>query len=87
MSAATPREPAQALAESRQVICITHLPQVASLAAANFRIEKRTAGGEAVAEVERVAGDELVAEIVRMLGAERDDEAASRHARELLAAA
>ncbi len=75
------------LAEGRQVICITHLPQVASLAAANFRIEKRTAGGEAVAEVERVAGDELVAEIVRMLGSDRGDAAASRHARQLLEAA
>ena len=75
------------LAEGRQVICITHLPQVASLAAANFRIEKRAARGETVAEVERVAGDELVAEIVRMLGGERDDATASRHARRLLEAA
>jgi DNA repair protein RecN (Recombination protein N) len=75
------------LAEGRQVICITHLPQVASLAATNFRIEKRTGRGETVAEVERVDGDELVAEIVRMLGGERDDATASRHARRLLEAA
>ena len=40
-----------------------------------------------MATVERVAGEELLAEIVRMLGAERDDAAASRHARELLKAA
>jgi DNA repair ATPase RecN len=39
-----------------------------------------------VATVDRVDGEELVAEIVRMLGGRRDDEAASRHARELLAA-
>ena len=38
-----------------------------------------------MADVERVDGEELVAEIVRMLGGERGDEAASRHARELLA--
>ena len=75
------------LGSERQVICITHLPQVASLAEAHFRIEKRASGGHATATVDRVDGDELVAEIVRMLGAERDDEAASRHARELLAAA
>jgi DNA repair protein RecN (Recombination protein N) len=75
------------LGAERQVICITHLPQVASLAGAHFRIEKRAAGGRATATVERVDGDELVAEIVRMLGGERDDEVASRHARELLAAA
>ncbi len=60
------------LGADRQVICITHLPQVASLAGA---------------PLDRVDGDELVAEIVRMLGAERNDKAASRHARELLAAA
>jgi DNA repair protein RecN (Recombination protein N) len=75
------------LGGSRQVICITHLPQVASLAGTHFRIEKSDPGGEgARAEVELVEGEELVAEICRMLGADRRDEAASRHARELLAA-
>jgi DNA repair protein RecN (Recombination protein N) len=77
----------RALGEERQVLCITHLPQVASVAGAHFRIEKRVAGGQTTAEVERVDGDELVAEIVRMLGADRGDKAASRHARELLEAA
>ncbi len=77
----------RALAAERQLICITHLPQVAALAETHFRIEKSTVGSEARATVERVAGDELVAEIVRMLGAERDDAAASTHARELLEAA
>jgi DNA repair protein RecN (Recombination protein N) len=75
------------LAGGRQVLCITHLPQVASLASAHFRISKRVEGGEAIATVERVGGDDLVAEITRMLGADHGDEAASRHARELLAAA
>jgi DNA repair protein RecN (Recombination protein N) len=75
------------LGSERQVICITHLPQVASLAEAHFRISKRSQRGQARATVDRVDGDELVAEIVRMLGAARDDQAASRHARELLAAA
>jgi DNA repair protein RecN (Recombination protein N) len=75
------------LGSDRQVICITHLPQVAALADAHFRIEKRARDGQATATVERVDGEDLVAEIVRMLGAKRDDEAAGRHARELLAAA
>jgi DNA repair protein RecN (Recombination protein N) len=74
------------IGESRQVICITHLPQVASLASTHFRIEKSTVEGSARAVVERVEGEELVAEICRMLGADRGDAAASRHARELLAA-
>jgi DNA repair protein RecN (Recombination protein N) len=75
------------LATGRQVICITHLPQVASLATTHFRIAKDAGGARAIAAVERVDGDELVAEIVRMLGGRRDDEIASRHARELLKAA
>jgi DNA repair protein RecN (Recombination protein N) len=77
----------RALGEARQVICITHLPQVASLASTHFRIEKSLQGEATLATVERVEGEELVAEICRMLGADRSDEAASRHARELLAAA
>ncbi len=77
----------RSLAAGRQVVCITHLPQVASLAATHFRISKRIVGGEALATVERVDGEALVEEICRMLGADRADEAASRHARELLAAA
>ena len=77
----------RSLGQARQVICITHLPQVASLASGHFRISKRVRGGEALASVKRVDGDELVAEICRMLGADRGDEAASRHAQELLAAA
>jgi DNA repair protein RecN (Recombination protein N) len=75
------------LAEAGQVVCITHLPQVASLAEVHFRIEKQTVGDRALARVERVDGDDLVAEIVRMLGGRRGDEVASRHAEELLRAA
>ena len=75
------------LGEGRQVICITHLPQVASLAARHFRITKRVAGDATIAEVQTVEGEELVAEIVRMLGGAAGDGAADRHARELLAAA
>jgi DNA repair protein RecN (Recombination protein N) len=79
----------RALGGGRQVICITHLPQVASLASEHFRIEKTVSGGETRATVERVDGDELVAEIARMLGGgdAAADDAASRHARELLEAA
>ncbi len=74
------------LAAGSQVLCITHLPQVASLASAHFRIKKSVVGGVTSASVEPVAGDDLVGEIVRMLGSKHGDEAATRHARELLAA-
>jgi DNA repair protein RecN (Recombination protein N) len=77
----------RALAEHGQVLCITHLPQVASLASTHFKLDKRTVDGEARATVERVDGDAQVDEIVRMLGAASGDRAAGRHARDLLKAA
>jgi DNA repair protein RecN (Recombination protein N) len=75
----------KALGGGHQVLCITHLPQVASLADTHFRLEKRVAKGESLATVERLDGEGVVAEIRRMLGGEGT--AADRHARELLAAA
>ncbi len=75
------------LAAERQVLCITHLPQIASLAAHHFRIEKETGSDLASAAVEPLAGDGVVEELCRMLGADGSDAGARRHAEELLAAA
>ena len=75
------------LAEDRQVLCITHLPQIASLAERHFRIEKETAGDLARTTVERLEDDQVVEELCRMLGADTADAGARRHAEELLAAA
>jgi DNA repair protein RecN (Recombination protein N) len=77
----------QALGSERQVLCITHLPQVASLADVHFRLEKDVVGEQALATVERLEGEGVVAEIRRMLGAESSDQTATDHARELLKAA
>jgi DNA repair protein RecN (Recombination protein N) len=77
----------RALGAGRQVLCITHLPQVASLADVHFRLEKDIGGDPASARVERLDGEGVVEEISRMLGGSGGDEAATRHARELLAAA
>jgi DNA repair protein RecN (Recombination protein N) len=77
----------KALGAEHQVLCITHLPQVASLADVHFRLEKDTEAEQAVATVERLAGEGVVEEIRRMLGGDTADEAATQHARELLAAA
>jgi DNA repair protein RecN (Recombination protein N) len=77
----------RALGAEHQVLCITHLPQVASLADVHFRLEKGMAGDAAIATVERLDGEGVVEEIRRMLGGEESDEAATRHARELLSAA
>lgn len=75
------------LASGRQVLCITHLPQVAALAERHFTIVKDSSRTPARTTVEQLAGERVVGEIVRMLGAEDGDRAASRHARELLRAA
>jgi DNA repair protein RecN (Recombination protein N) len=77
----------RALASSRQLLCITHLPQVASLAERHFRIAKTAIGATASTEVLELGGDQVVAELVRMLGAAENDRAASQHARKLLRAA
>ncbi|MBA3422584.1 MAG: DNA repair protein RecN [Thermoleophilaceae bacterium] len=75
------------LAEHRQVICITHLPQIASLADRHFRIEKRPGGDLAHTVVEELAGGTVVDELCRMLGGDADDDDARRHAEALLTAA
>lgn len=76
----------RALAEGRQVVVITHLPQVAAMADAHYRLVKGLDdGGRATTRIEPVEGDELVAELCRMLGAGPGDPGARRHAEELLA--
>jgi DNA repair protein RecN (Recombination protein N) len=75
------------LGEGRQVICITHLPQVASLAARHFSIAKDTKAQTARTTVTELSADAVVGELVRMLGADDTDTAARRHAEELLKAA
>src|SRR6202012_1966884 len=73
----------RALGREHQVLCITHLPQVASLADVHFRLEKAVVGEQAVAGAERLEGEGVVEEIRRMLGGESAaDEAATSHARE-----
>jgi DNA repair protein RecN (Recombination protein N) len=77
------------LAERRQVLCITHLPQVAAFAERQFAIVKESDPAAGVTEtvVRQVDGEERLAELCRMLGAAPDDEAARRHAAGLLAKA
>lgn len=75
------------LARGRQILCITHLPQVAALADRHFTIVKESGSAPATTTVRALDGDQVVGELVRMLGAGSDDRAASEHARELLRAA
>jgi DNA repair protein RecN (Recombination protein N) len=77
----------RALAEHDQVLCVTHVPQIAALADRHFLAEKRHSRGRTMAAVRLLDEDERVAEIARMLAGERVPETAVRHARELLAQA
>jgi DNA repair protein RecN (Recombination protein N) len=77
----------RALAGGRQILCITHLPHVAAMAARHFTIAKDTNAAPARTSVSTLDGDGVVGELVRMLGAAEGDRAASRHARQLLRAA
>ncbi len=75
----------QELAASTQVICVTHLPQIASFAATHFFVWKEDASGHTRARIRRLDdAEERVAEIARMLGGEKIPASAVTHARQLL---
>ena len=73
-------EKLKALAASAQLLCITHLPQIAAHADAHFRVEKLP-GDPTATRIVRLRDREVVDEVARMLGAEEGDAAARRHAR------
>ena len=75
------------LAEGRQVLCITHLPQIASLGDRHFSIVKDTSADPTRTSVLQLAEPDVVSELVRMLGADAEDATARRHARGLRRAA
>lgn len=72
------------LAGSHQVLCITHLPQIAACADRHFRVEKTRRGGRTQTCITPVQGALRVEEIARMAGGARVEEATRRHARALL---
>ena len=73
------------LAGGHQVLCVTHLPQLAAFGDQHFRVEKETGRGRTTTHVRVVTGDERVAELALMLGG--DSESNRRSAAELLALA
>jgi len=72
------------LGASRQVLCVTHLPQIASFAHHHFRVEKIEQNGRTVTRVERLDGRERVTELARMLSGSQVTEAVLQHATQLL---
>jgi DNA repair protein RecN (Recombination protein N) len=72
------------VAESRQVVCITHLPQIAAPADLHLAVEKASVDGRTVTRVELVDGEERVGELARMIGGSGAKESARLHAQEIL---
>jgi len=73
------------LAQSSQVIVVTHLPQVAAWADTHFRVEKRSDGSIVESGVEKLTDPQRVEEIARMLAGLEESTSALEHASELLA--
>ena len=72
------------LARHHQVICITHLPQIAKFGDHHFRISKRVSDGRTSTTIKRLSETERVKEIARMLGGEKITRATLDHAHEML---
>jgi DNA repair protein RecN (Recombination protein N) len=73
------------IGRERQVLAVTHLPQVASCADHHFVVSKRSLAGITTSAVEPVSGEARVAEIARMLGGEKLSSTSLAHAQEMLA--
>ena len=74
----------QQLGSDRQVLAVTHLPQVASCAHHHLKVIKRKQAEGTTSSVQPIQGDVRVAEIARMLGGEKSTETTLAHAREML---
>ncbi len=72
------------LARSHQIICITHLPQIAKFGTHHFKISKQVVNERTQTSIEPVKSEARIQELARMLGGETITEAALNHARELL---
>jgi len=75
------------LARGHQLLCVTHLPQVAAYADRHFRVSKRVAAGRTHAGIVDLSVDQRVEELARMLAGKQATPASRRHASEMLQAA
>ncbi len=73
-----------ALSNQHQVLCITHLPQIASFAPHHYRIDKKVAKKRTFTTIKKLSFEERVVEIARLLAGSRITETSLRNAREML---
>ena len=74
----------RALADKQQVLCVTHLPQIAAYADQHFRVEKREEDGRTATTVAALVKNDRVREVARMLGGESVTDTSLQHALELI---
>ena len=72
------------IAQRHQVLCVTHLPQIAAFADEHYLVEKSTVSGRTYTSVRSLEEGERAAELARIMGAEADSSAALGHASELI---
>lgn len=75
----------KALSKNRQVLVITHLPQIAAMSDIHFTVQKSSSGNRTVTSVKRLNRSEKVREVARMLSGEKVTDITLRHAEEMVA--
>ncbi len=75
------------LGRKHQVLCITHLPQIAAMADSHFVIEKNASDDMTITNVRRIEGEFSVSELARLLGSDEESESALDNARDMIAKA
>src|SRR5271169_549098 len=76
----------KALSKGNQVLCVTHLPQIATFADHHYVIEKRETAGRAKTTVRQITGEERTEEVARMLSGAKLTETARKHAEQMIKA-
>jgi DNA repair protein RecN (Recombination protein N) len=74
------------LSRTSQVLCVTHLPQIATFADHHYRIEKKESGGRTKTTVRNITGDERTEEVARMLSGAKVTESSLKHAEQMIKA-
>ena len=74
----------KSLAKANQVLCVTHLPQIATFADHHYLIEKKDSGGRTRTTVRAITGDERTEEVARMLSGAKLTETSRKHAEQMI---
>ena len=76
----------KSLARSNQVLCVTHLPQIATFADHHYVIEKRESAGRTRTSIHVLSGEERTEEVARMLSGAKLTDTSRKHAEQMLKA-